>query len=212
MPAPEFWIIAGPNGAGKTTCVQREPIAKFLPKVAFLNPDDRTLSKLQLLGYQGFGDAPNDVQFRAFIESADEVYVELQSAIARKEAVGVETVLSSDKYRRLVEGVVASDGFFGLIYVALSSPEIARERVAARVRLGGHGVPSEKIDARWQRSLENLSWFARRATAFYVVDNSSFGLDITPTLVAYGTSNTGLEFLAAESFPALKAALQPLAR
>jgi predicted ABC-type ATPase len=212
MPPPEFWIVAGPNGAGKTTCVQREPIARFLPKVAFLNPDDRTLSKLQLLGYRGFGDAPNDVQFRAFIESADEVYVELESAIARKEAVGVETVLSSHKYQRLVESVVAANGFLGLIYVALSSPEIARERVAARVRLGGHGVPIEKIEARWQRSLDNLSWFAGRASAFYVVDNSRFGLDITPMLVAYGTSYTGVEFLAGESFPALIAALKPLGR
>ena len=40
----------------------------------------------------------------------------------------------------------------GLVYIALASPDIARERVAARVRRQGHDVPEEKIVQRWQRS------------------------------------------------------------
>ena len=88
MAEPELWIVAGPNGAGKTTCVQKEPISHLLPDVTFFNPDDRTLVKLRSLGYQGFPDAPIEAQSRAFFESADEVFAELEKAIARKSPLG----------------------------------------------------------------------------------------------------------------------------
>jgi predicted ABC-type ATPase len=41
----------------------------------------------------------------------------------------VETVLSSDKCRPIVEDVLARNEFVWLLHVALSSPEIARKRV-----------------------------------------------------------------------------------
>ena len=128
MSYPEFWIIAGPNGAGKTTGVSREPISLILPDVAFLNPDARTLLKLQAHGYQGFADAPIDVQTRLFFESADEVFEDLRKAISEGGVVGVETVLSSLKYRSLVDEVLSREGFVRLIYVALSSPSLAMSR------------------------------------------------------------------------------------
>ena len=43
---------------------------------------------------------------------------------------------------------------------------------ATRVKRGGHGIPDDKIDQRWKRSLELLPRFVRRASAFWVVDNS----------------------------------------
>jgi predicted ABC-type ATPase len=137
MAVPELWLLAGPNGAGKTTTTQRQPIAGLLPNVTFLNPDDRTLAKLRAAGYRGFGDAPADVQTTFIIQSANEVLAAIHSAIARGEPIGVETVLSSGKYRALVNEVLASRGYVWLLYVALSSPEIAAARVAARVRRGG---------------------------------------------------------------------------
>src|SRR4051794_1952473 len=112
----ELWIVAGPNGAGKTTTVQKEPITRWLPGVPFLNPDDRTLQKLRAAGYAGFADAPATVQTRLFIESADEVSAELEAALAAGRAVGVETVLSSEKYQPTVEAVLSRAGVFGLIY------------------------------------------------------------------------------------------------
>ena len=209
MHAPELWIVAGPNGAGKTTCVQKEPISKLLPGVTFLNPDDRTLTKLRAAGYRGFVDAPVDVQTKLFIESANEVFDELEQAITVGRAVGVETVLSSDKYKQLVDSVFQAKGFVGLFYVALASPAIAKKRVAERVRRGGHGVPDEKIKGRWQRSLDNLAWFARHATAFWIFDNSDWNAATPPTLVAVGKHGK-LEHLASAAFLEMKAALASL--
>ena len=126
MDGPEFWLVAGPNGAGKTTCVQKEPISNILPAVSFHNPDDRALEKLRTRGYQGFADAPLDVQTGCFIEAADEVFAALEKAILQDGSVGVETVLSSEKYRPLVESEARKQGFVGLIYIALSSVSLAK--------------------------------------------------------------------------------------
>lgn len=147
MPTPTLWIVAGPNGAGKTTSTQREPISQLLTGVRFLNPDDLSREKLICRGFAGFADAPDDERRAAFLESADQVFDELSRSIRAGEAVGVETVLSTDKYRTVVETVRQMGGFVGLIYVALESPELACQRVAARVRRGGHDVPIDKIEA-----------------------------------------------------------------
>jgi len=208
---PEFWIVAGPNGAGKTTCVQREPIRTILPPVHFVNPDNRTLEKLQAAGFQGFHDAPADVQTRLFIESADEVYADSANRLAAGESVGVETVLSSTKYCSLVRWVRQHRGTVRLIYVCLNSPDLARDRVARRVKLRGHGIPDDKVAARWRRSLQFLTWFAGQADEFWVIDNSDTNPDHGPTLAAYG--NYGfIETLSDLTFPELRTALAALPR
>ena len=208
---PSLWIVAGPNGAGKTTAVQRVRLTELMPGLPVLNPDDRTLQKLRAAGFSGFADAPAEIQTRRFIESADEVAAELEGAIDRVEPVGVETVLSSEKYRGPVESVLERAGFFGLVYIALASPEISRRRIAARVRLGGHGVPDDKIPVRWQRSLDTLPWFAARASAFWVVDNSVPDPAIPLRLLASGTSGK-LDYRSEDVFPEMARALAPLPR
>jgi predicted ABC-type ATPase len=206
MPTPTLWIVAGPNGAGKTTCTQRRPITNLLPGVRFLNPDDRSREKLVRQSFVGFADAPSEVRQAAFLESADEVFAELTRAICTGESVGIETVLSTDKYRPSVESVRRAGGFVGLIYVALSSPGLARERVADRVRRGGHDVPADKIEARWGRSLDNRPWFAKHATAFWVFDNTDSDPNLPPLLAARGRFGT-VEFLAEETFAQLRSSI-----
>jgi predicted ABC-type ATPase len=101
-----------------------------------------------------------------------ETFAETISLLGQGQAVCVETVLSTDKYRDLVESVLAAGGFFGLIYIALNSPELSWERVQSRAGLGGHGVPRDKLIARWRRSIEKLEWYARKAHLFLAYDNS----------------------------------------
>ena len=122
MPTPEFWIVAGPNGAGKTTLVQAEPIRTILPHVTFLNPDDVAEQHLAALGVCSFSDAPEATLHEAFVAAADEVFARLNRVLEAGGAAGVETVLSSDKYKPVVEVVRDRGGFVGLIYVWLDSP------------------------------------------------------------------------------------------
>lgn len=186
MPRPTLWIIGGPNGGGKTTLASHPRFRRLLRGVRFLNPDQIALEKLRAMGRQGFHDAAAGESRRCFIEAAETVERELREALTQREVVGVESVLSTRKYCPLVEQVLAAGGFFGLIYVALKSAELSRDRVARRVAQGGHDVPFDKLDARWSRSLENLGWFARRASRFWVVDNSDSTPGVPPRLLAEG--------------------------
>ena len=166
MARPELWLVAGPNGAGKTTLAQRGPLRELLPRASFLNPDDRALEFLRAEGFHGFSATPPEVLKRAFVEAANATLEGVERCLQDGEAVCVETVLSTDKYCRLMERVLGVGGRFFLIYVALRSPELAAERVRCRTRLGGHDVPLTKVRERWRRSLGWLPWLAARATPF----------------------------------------------
>ena len=186
MSKPWLWMLAGPNGSGKTSRSQGSPIQALIPGVEFLNPDDETLKKLLALGYAGFHDAPIRVQRSQFIESANEVARRLKNTVANSEKVGIETVLSTDKYLTLVEEVRALGGRFMLIFVVVNSPDLACQRVAARAANRGHSVPPDKIHDRWYKSIQNLPKFAALTKAFWVFDNSNSDPDLPPVMVARG--------------------------
>jgi predicted ABC-type ATPase len=190
---PKLWLVAGPNGAGKTTIVQATPIQRVLPGVRIWNPDVLARELLESRGFPGFPSAALDEQRAAFFEAAEMVASLLDDCVSRSVPVGVETVLSTDKYKPLVERVLAAGGFVGLIYVFLRSPELACERVAQRVLEGGHDVPEDKIRSRWSRSLANLAWFAARASRFFVFDNSDSHPNNRPLLIDYGAHGTLLK-------------------
>jgi predicted ABC-type ATPase len=62
-----------------------------------------------------------------------------------------------------------------LCFIGLESPELSDERVAMRVLQGGHDVPSEKLVARYPRTLENLRRAIRELPRVLVFDNSDLG-------------------------------------
>lgn len=211
MPAPEFWIVAGPNGAGKTTLVQAHPIRLLLPAAHFVNPDDVALGLLRARGYRNFFEPSESILHAAFLEAANRVEQQLRAALQNGQPIGVETVLSSDKYRPLVNTIREQGGFVGFIYIALASPDLACRRVRKRVGSGGHDVPLEKIRSRWSRSLANLSWFAQSASAFWVFDNSDENPDVPPTLAAHG-QNGRLHFLEPSANDVLRRAVADIPR
>lgn len=95
------------------------------------------------------------------------------------QTIGVETVLSTEKYRRLVEHARLRGFSVHLIYVFLESAELNVERVATRVRKGGHAVPEDKILSRRLRSFDQFGWFFDSADVADVYDNSG----ATPQMV-----------------------------
>lgn len=210
MTVPELWIVAGPNGAGKTTCVLGRPIAAILPSVRFLNPDDVTK---QLLLVQGltFQTASPDIQLTTFSEAAEAVEADLLASVGRGESIGIETVLSTGKYRRVVEDVHRTGGKVNLIYITVESPAIAVARVAMRFARGGHGVPPHKVSDRYYRSHLNLNWFATNADRFWVIDNSGSDPTVPPTMPAHGAAGV-LEYLDPNASDILKCVLSTLKR
>ena len=84
-----------------------------------------------------------------------------------------ETVFShSSKLDIMSEAVIAGYKVY-LYFVATEGPEINIQRVDARKKLGGHGVPKEKIISRYYKSLELMYGAAQMAYQCYWFDNSS---------------------------------------
>ncbi len=168
---PQFWIVAGPNGSGKSTLYDSTDIDGFGPGIWIINPDLLAAhisdqEKLPLLQANG--------------EALTRIKAWLRASIRAHQTVGVETVLSTPKYRALVRSAKSFGFQIRLLYVMLSSAGMNIERVRQRVAKGGHDVPREKIIERRLRSFRQLPWFLEHADSAFIYDNST----ATPQLVA----------------------------
>jgi predicted ABC-type ATPase len=170
--APTFWIIAGPNGSGKSSLYGSNrdniygntSILDFFRSFWIINPD-LLASRIRFNERLGLRAAN--------LEAVKRIESWLDASIKAHQSVGVETVLSTDKYRRLVR-IAKKRGFeVRLVYVILQTPELNVDRVRLRVKKGGHRVPIGKIKERWTKSLRQLPWFLNQADAALIFDNSS---------------------------------------
>ncbi len=193
---PRLWIFAGPNGSGKSSAYAGLDLET--PGNAFwiVNPDILAVRIAEVEGLPAGA---------ANLEAVIRIERWLEASIASYQSVGVETVLSTDKYRRLVEAARGRRFVVNLTYVILDSPERSIERVRIRVAKGGHDVPPGKIVERYWRSLEQLPWFLDRADAAWIYDNSG----ASPRAIA-GKSD-GTVWLDDRALPQVRAALDRIA-
>jgi predicted ABC-type ATPase len=160
---PKFWIVAGPNGSRKSTIYTGSNIKDFNGSVWIINPDLLT-ARIRAVEFAGLR--------KANLEAVRRIYAWLEASIAAHQTVGVETVLSTDKYRKLVLAAKARRFEVRLIYVILNSADLNVERVRMRVADGGHNVAKRKIIERRERSLQQLPWFIEHADGAWIFDNS----------------------------------------
>lgn len=161
--APAFLIVAGPNGSGKSSAYQDTDIEAGGRSVWIINPD---LLTARIRDVEGLS------QSDANRSAVERIEAWLDASIEVHKTVGVETVLSTAKYRRLVAKAKARGFAIWLLYVVLDSPDRNVERVRLRVRKGGHDVPEDKIRARYARSLDQFPWFLEQADRAWIYDNS----------------------------------------
>lgn len=166
---PKVYVIAGPNGSGKTTFVY-----KFLPDYArclnFVNAD------LISLGLSPF--SPETVALR----SGKLMLEQIRSLSERGVDFGFETTLAGKAYVNLLK-VLKADGYeINLFFLWLRDVELAIERVAERVRRGGHDVPGNVVRRRYDRGIFNLFHIYRALLDTWTLfDNSTE----SPRMVAY---------------------------
>lgn len=163
-----IYVIAGPNGAGKTTFA-----TKFLPEYVqcteFLNAD------LIAAGLSPF--APSIQNFRA-----SELMLErMRKLLDNGETFSFETTLAARSYSKRIPEWQAMGYRVFLFFLWLPSEELAVERVANRVRQGGHNIPVPTIRQRYRRGLSNFDRLYRPVVdGWLMLDGSQF----PPTEVA----------------------------
>jgi len=161
---PILWIIAGPNGSGKSSFYNRTDIEGWGGSVWIVNPDLLTARLVERARLDG--DDANRV-------ALDRMMAWLDASIDVHQTIGVETVLSSDKYRALVLKARQRGFRVRMIYIVLRDAALQIERVRLRIADGGHAVPEDKIIARRARSFRQLAWFLRHVDQCFVFDNST---------------------------------------
>lgn len=172
---PVLWIVAGPNGSGKSSLYNRSDIEGWGGSVWIINPDLLTqhIVEQEMLAV----DAAN-------LAAVQRIELWLNTSLEVYQTIGVETVLSSPKYQRLIEHAQQRGFEVRMLYVLLQSAALQIERVRIRVANGGHDVPEGKLRSRRTRSFEQLAWFAGRVDRLTIFDNS-FG---DPELMASGSA------------------------
>lgn len=92
--------------------------------------------------------------------------------ISKSQSFTFETVMSSsDKIALLKEARECGYKTY-LYYICTQDVFINKERIAGRVQMGEHDVPSDKVEARYLKSLALLSEAVKQADRAYLFDNT----------------------------------------
>ena len=154
---PRCLIIGGPNGAGKTTFART-----FLPRDAvtrFVNAD--------LLAA---GLSPLDPTF-ARVAAGKLFLHELDRLALAREDFAFESTLSGLTYLPRLRRWQAAGYQIEIFYLQLDDVRLSLERIAARVRSGGHDVPEADARRRFARSRTNFTeHYGPLADRFWVFD------------------------------------------
>jgi len=170
---PTVVVIAGPNGAGKSTAAPYL-LKQALSILEFVNADQIAAG---LSAY-----APETVSF----EAGRIMLKRLHKLAESKVSFAFESTLSSRTFALFLTRCKAQGYSVQIYYLALPSAKLAVNRVALRVKLGGHNIPQADIERRFQRSLHNLyELYLPIADRWTVLDNAS-GM-LKP--IAHGTAN-----------------------
>ena len=170
---PKVLVFAGPNGSGKTT------VARSLSQFAtYINADD--LKKEYGLTYLEAAQMAESLRTHLLDKGAD---------------FSFETVLSTERNLRLLEKAKTYGYEVQCIYVLTCDENINVARVKARQAAGGHGVPEEKVRARYHRALALLPKLISVCDNILVYDNSDM-----PSLV-YRKEKTYSEIIPNNHWP-----------
>ena len=157
---PSLVILAGPNGAGKSTAAP-SLLHGALGVDEFVNAD------VIARGLSAFD--PESVA----IAAGRIMLARLRELAAQRTDFAFETTLASRSFAPWLRDLATSGYDIHLVFLWLPSAEFALERVAERVRAGGHDVPVETVRRRCRSGMHNFfSLYEPLVTTWRLYDSS----------------------------------------
>jgi len=158
----EIVIIGGPNGAGKTTAAQLL-VPQSLGISEFVNADEIAR-----------GLSPFNPAHAALI--AGRLMLErIRELIKNRQSFAFETTCAGRTHLPMLRRCKAGGWRLTLVYLWLPSPQAALDRVARRVREGGHDIPNDVVVRRYWAGLANLLLYYLPLTDVAVIYDNSDG-------------------------------------
>lgn len=135
MATPVLHLFVGPNGAGKTTLFEK--VIGPVTGLEFVNAD--------LIAAERLGSEPRDPYEAAKLAAARR-----DRLISVGGSFATETVFSHESKLEMLERA-GDAGYRTYLHVVLVPKDLAVARVRNRVENGGHDVPLDKIEERFDR-------------------------------------------------------------
>ena len=157
---PRLYIISGCNGAGKTTA-SYSLLPEMLDCKEFVNSDE--FAK---------GLSPFDPD-KASIQASRFMLMKIRYLLKKQQDFAVETTLATRTLLKIAKTAQAAGYTVTLLYFWLNSPDMAVERVKARVEAGGHNIPEETIRRRYKTGIYYFfNLYAPICERWILADNS----------------------------------------
>lgn len=157
---PRLYIISGCNGAGKTTA-SYSLLPEMLNCQEFVNSDEFAKSL-----------SPFDPS-KASIQASRFMLLKIRHLLKREQDFAVETTLATRTLLKIVKSAQNAGYTVTLLYFWLNSPDLAVERVRARVEAGGHNIPEETVRRRYHTGIYYFfNLYAPICERWILADNS----------------------------------------
>ena len=186
---PRLYIISGCNGAGKTTA-SYSLLPEMLNCSEFVNSDE--FAK----GLSPFNPEKASIQASRFMLSKIRYLLKKQRDFAVETTLATRTLLKTAKVAQHAGYTVT------LLYFWLNSPELAIDRVKARVQSGGHDIPEETIRRRYHVGINYFfNYYAPLCERWILADNSQIPFRV----IAEGSKNEVINIRDEETYEKIKA-------
>lgn len=153
---PKLIVVAGPNGSGKSTFTA----AGLVGDVQVIDPD--------AIAREINPDDPS----AAAVAAGREALSRRNEALSEGASFAIETTMSGRATFGLMERASDAGYEVELHYVRVGTPEANIDRIEQRVATGGHHVPSDDVERRYERSLNNLPEAISLSDQATLYDNS----------------------------------------
>ena len=186
---PRLYIISGCNGAGKTTA-SYSLLPEMLDCKEFVNSDE--FAK---------GLSPFDPS-KASIQASRYMLMKIRYLLKRGSDFAVETTLATRTLVKIANTAQAAGYTVTLLYFWLNSPDLAVERVRARVEAGGHNIPEDTIRRRYNTGIFYFfNLYAPICERWILADNSQIPFRV----IAEGSKDEVINIRDEETYAKIKA-------